>query len=194
MCLSKPAAACEAGQPHGRHGDVYPLPILWTVPEAARPGQSRKVQQRAHRSRRHVMAAIETVESLNALDTGDFSLKSPWQNFAPNPAQEAMLRRVWDATALSAEGEQLINIEAALQQLLKVDSLYEGTTGGLVSCNSGEKSLPRGQRRPVPLSELLDGGALRELENIETEVLLSPEEYEAVTNCLQRLSCCSAWP
>ena len=181
---SRTAAGPEAsGAPlGGRHGDIFPLPQVWPEEALHNPGLPRGCRQRIGRRLARARAARRAVESLNMLAAGGG--KAHHHSFVGahgSPAQRNVLEGVRQAVAPSPPCGAELEPEAALRALLRAGSDYcSGPAGGLASFKAGSVSLPADQRVAAPLTEVLTGEALADVEDFENRMLLGDEELAAV--------------
>ncbi len=165
-------------------GEVFPLPIDWTVEPVAKSSLSRPVRQRIAKRRMLQTSSAECVHALNHLagSTTVFGEHSFDGLAGPNSAQKLVLSHVGKRVVEPFSSTCCFSEEAALAALLRTDSLYEvsGSVGGPEPYRAGNVSLPTDQTSATNLEALLDGEARRELLDSDDKMLLSPEELEAV--------------
>ena len=164
------------------HGDIFPLSNVWSVEPRPRKSLARVTRQRVFRRIAHASAASEAVDSLNAaFGVTDPSVASANFCTKPSAVQQQVLDRVYLATA--SRPDEAFSEKAALQALLRADSLYGGDLGpgsanSLQTYQHGNVSLPHGQSKGADLAHLLTGKQLYNITHVQERMLLSDEELE----------------
>ena len=165
----------------GMHGDLFPLPCPCDVETPPDHSLCRAVRQRVLRRIRHQESARDAVGSLNEMMSGD----ATFSHRPCSPSQRSVLDRVWSATDDSSLGSSVpILPKAALEALLGADSQYGdsvGSAGSLGKYVAGNVSLPKDQCSGSDLLIRMHGRANQFLENYESQMLLSSEEYAGET-------------
>ena len=166
-----------------RFGDLFPLPLPLDegyVGELDDLG-SRRARQRVHRRRTLVERERGTSWALNSL--AGFADSSAWPSAPLNSAQLKALQHVRCARRARPPPLDNDSAQAALRQLLckKAGTSYSGDQPGqLTSYDRSRLSLPRGQKNPAILANLLPPAERHRLDHFEEEMLLSSEEAGAV--------------
>ena len=180
---------------HHRFGDLLPLPLPRETHFTGSPKEcsSRRSQLRVSKRRRMLEAMEGTVRALNSL--GGFGNPDEYPAAPMNSAQKAALGRIRQAHSQRPPPVMHESCGGALQQLLKSKGSAQcgipvpESPGQLTSYMRDRLSLPRGQRPPTLLADILPKKERNQLNHFESEMLLSPEEMGAAQEGIGHNDC-----